>query len=80
MDEKQFHTAFIRTKLEYVNLDETMLLKSYHDRKLPDLEFINAKHNLLFKNGKIYEVLFDNELIYVGSTCEELETRLKWHK
>ena len=81
MDEKQFYTALSRTtKLEHVNLDETVLLKSYHNRKLPDLELINAKHSLLFKNGKIYEVLLDNELIYVGSTCEELETRLKWHK
>ena len=44
------------------------------------MELINAKHNSLFKNGKIYEISFDNDMIYVGSTCEELDTRLKWHK
>ena len=22
---------------------------------------------------------FDNKMVYVGSTCEELETRFKWH-
>ena len=41
---------------------------------------INAKHNSLFKNGKIYEVLFGNEFIYFGGTCEELQTRLIWPK
>ena len=35
--------------------------------------------NSLFKNSKIYEVRFD-EMVYLGSTCEDLETRLKWHK
>ena len=57
-----------------------MLPKSYYNGKLPELELINTKHNPLFKNGKIYEVSFDNELIYVGSTREALETRLSWHK
>ena len=48
-----------------------MLLKSYQNRKLPELELINSKQNSLFKNGKIYEV---------NSTCEELDTRLKWYR
>ena len=39
---------------------------------------INSKFNSLYKNGKIYKITFDNNKIYIGSTCEELETRLKW--
>ena len=50
------------TKFEYINLDENVLLK------LPNLELINAKHNSLFKNGKIYEITFDNEMFYIGIT------------
>ena len=68
MDKTQMCTALSRTtKFEYIHLGE----KSYYNRKSPELELTNSK---------IYEVIFDNELIYVGSTCEELETRLKWHK
>ena len=58
-----------------------MLLIIYgHNRNSPELELTNARENSLFENGKIYEVTFDNQMIYVGSTCEELETRLRWHK
>ena len=28
---------------------------------------------------KSNKVTFDNGYVYIGSTCEELETRLKWH-
>ena len=69
MDKKQFFTALSRTtNFEYIHLDETILLKSYQNRKLPELEFTNAKHNSLFKNSNIYEVTFDNNITYVGST------------
>jgi len=51
----------------------------YFNRRKPTIELVNSKFNSLYKNGKIYKVTFDNELLYVGSTCEELETRLKWH-
>ena len=30
-------------------------------------------------NGKIYKVTFDNDKIYIGCTCEELQKRLEWH-
>ena len=30
-------------KIEYIHLDENMLLKSYYNRKLPELELINTK-------------------------------------
>lgn len=33
----------------------------------------------MYKNGKIYKITFDNKKIYIGSTCEDLETRLRWH-
>ena len=28
----------------------------------------------------MYKVTFNNGMVYVGSTCEDIETRLKWHK
>lgn len=81
MVKKQLYTTLIRTKkFEYIHLDENMLLKFYYNRKLPVLKLVNAKHNSVFKNGKIYEISFGNETIYVGSRYETLKTRLSWHK
>ena len=68
MDKKQFYTAPSRTT-KY----ESMLLKSYYNSNLPELELINTKHNTVFKSCKIYD-----DTIYVGSTCEELEMRWSW--
>ena len=74
------YTALSRTtKFEYIHLNNKEIKNKYFNRKQPMLELINSKFNSLYKNGKIYKVTFDNEMVYVGSTCEELETRLKWH-
>ena len=39
----------------------------------------HSKFNSSHKNGKIYKVTFNNGMVYVGSTCEDIETHLKWH-
>ena len=64
-------TIFIQ---EFSMVPNKWMTKIYH-------EYLkhNNKFNSLYKNGKIYKATFDNEMVYVGSTCEELETRLKWH-
>ena len=80
MDKKQLYTALSRTtKLEYVHLNNKEINNKYFNKRQPILELVNSKFNSLYKNGKIYKVTFDNGMVYVGSTCEELETRLKWH-
>ena len=80
MDKKQLYTALSRTtKLEYIHLNNKEVNNKYVNRRQPLLELMNAKFISLYKNGKIYQVTFDDEKIYVGSTCEELETRLSWH-
>ena len=80
VDKKQLYTTLSRTtKFEYIHLNNKEINNKYINRKQPILELINNKFNSLYKNGKIYKVTFDNEMVYVGSTCEELETRLKWH-
>ena len=80
MDKKQLYTALSRTtKFEYIHLNDKETNNKYINRKQPILELVNSKFNSLYKNGKIYKVIFDNEMVYIGSTCEELETRLKWH-
>ena len=80
MDKKQLYTALSRTtKLEYIRLNNKEVNNKYVNRRQPLLELMNAKFNSLYKNGKIYKVTFDDGKIYVGSTCEELETRLSWH-
>ncbi len=80
MDKKQLYTSLSRTtKLDYIHVNNKELNNKYFNRRKPVLELVNSKFNSLYKYGKIYKVRFDNKMIYVGSTCEELETRLKWH-
>lgn len=52
----------------------------YIVRKQPDLELVNTRFNSLYQRGQIYEVTFDRSgKIYVSSTCDKLEERLKQH-
>ena len=80
MDKKQLYTALSRTtKFDYIRINNKEISNKYFNRRQPVLELVNSKFNSLYKNGKIYKVTFDNKMVYVGSTCEELETRFKWH-
>ena len=80
MDKKQLYTALSRTtKFDHIHIFNRQLNNKYFVRKQPVLELINARLNSLYKNGKIYKVTFSDKRVYIGSTCEELETRLKWH-
>ena len=80
MDKKQLYTALSRTtKLDYIHLNNKEVNNKYVNRRQPLLELMNTKFNSLYKNGKIYKVMFDDGKVYVGSTCEELEIRLSWH-
>ncbi|XP_068692731.1 uncharacterized protein [Montipora foliosa] len=79
MDKKLLYTALSRTtKFKYIHLDNTELNNKYVERKMPFLELTNAKFNSLYSEGKIYKVLIDDK-VYIGSTCEDLETRLNRH-
>lgn len=80
IDKKQLYTAMSRTtKFDYIHINQREINKKYENRHQPGLELTNSKFNSSYIKGKIYKVTFDNDLIYIGSTCEELETRLKWH-
>lgn len=77
---KQLYTALSRTrKFEFIRLNFKELNNRYVTREQPTLELTNSKFNSLYRNGKIYKIMFDDGRLYVGSTCEELNTRLKWH-
>lgn len=80
MDTKRFYTALSRTtNIELVRINNKMLLPMYKTRKQPSLELTNV-HGSAHQNEKIYEVTFEkSDRIYVGCTCDEIETRLKWH-
>ena len=60
-------------------MDNTRLNRRYKTRPGPDMEIINSRFNSNYRNGKIYKITFDNDNVYVGQTCESLDTRLKWH-
>ena len=79
MDKKLLYTALSRTtKFEYLHLSNKKLKNEYKIRSMPPLELTNAKFNSLYSEGKIYKILIDDK-IYVGSTCEDLTTRLSRH-
>ena len=80
MDKKQLYTALSRTtKLEYIHLDDNDLKKRYFIREQSKEEIAKTTSDLKYNNGKIYKIKFSNGELYVGSTCDDLETRLKWH-
>ena len=80
MDKQQLYTALSKTtKFEYMHINNKELNNKYFNRRQPVLELVNNNFNSLYKNGNIYIVTFHNKMVYIGSTCEELETRLKWH-
>ena len=79
MDKKLLYTALSRTtKFEYIHLDNKDLNNKCKNRTMPCLELTNAKFNSLYSEGKIYKVLVDDK-VYIGSTCEDLATRLNRH-
>ena len=80
MDKKQIYTALSRcTEIANVRLDNAQLLSRYTRRRQPDLKLTGA-HESGQQTGKIYEIRFEaSDKIYIGSTCEELVTRLQWH-
>lgn len=80
MDKRQFYTALSHTrKFEFIHLNFKELNNRYVTRVKSMLELTNSKFNSLYRNGKIYKIMFDDGRVYVGSTCEELNPRLRWH-
>lgn len=81
MDKKQLYTCLSRTtKYEYIHLDSHELNYCYRIREQPRLELVNSLFNSDYLKGKIYKITLEKcDKVYIGSSCEELETRLKWH-
>ena len=80
MDKKQRYTALSRTtKFEYIHLNNRELCHRYFVREQPDEEISKTNYDLKYNDGKIYKITFSNGKVYVGSTCEDLKTRLKSH-
>ena len=66
MDKKQLYTALSRTtKKEYIHVNNKEFSNKYFNRKQPLIELINSKFNSLYKNGKIYKITFNNDMIYI---------------
>ena len=80
MDKKQLYTCLSRTtKYEYIHLDSHELNYCYRIREQPRLELVNSHFNSDYLKGKIYKISLEKcDKVYIGSTCEKLETRLKW--
>ena len=80
MDKRQFYTALSHTrKFEFIHLNFKELNNRYVTRVKSMLELTNSKFNSLHRNGKIYKIMFDDGTVYVGSICEKLNPRLRWH-
>lgn len=66
-------------QFEFIHLDFKSRNNAYKVRSQPRLELVNSKFNSLYKNSKIYKVVFSNDKIYVRCTCDELKTRIDQH-
>ena len=82
MNVKEMYTCLSRTtKLEYIHLDNKKKCWWYREREQANMVIINSYFNDDHQNGKIYQVTFqNNDKIYVGSTTQLLEDRLKEHR
>ena len=79
MDIKQLYTALSRTtKLDFIHLNFNKLNTKYKPKEEVLFETCNVIQNT-FQNGKIYKVTFNDKKIYIGSTCNDLNTRFEQH-
>ena len=80
MDKRELYTSLSRTtSIDYIHLENSQLKNVYTTRDAPDMEIINSHFDSNYKNGKIYMIKFNNDMIYIGMTCDKLQNRLKWH-
>ena len=80
MDKKQLYTALSRTtKLDFIHLNNKDVKRRYHVKEQSKEEIAKTSSDLKYNSGKIYKIEFSNGEIYVGHTCDDLGTRLKWH-
>ena len=66
-------------KFEYIHMNFKEVKNRYFIRVQPRLELLNSKFSSIFKNTKIYIIMFDDGRVYLGLTFVELKMRLKWH-
>ena len=79
MDKKQLYTTLSCTrKFELIHLNFKKQNR-YVTKVQLVLELTISKFNSLYKNGKIYKIMFDDGRVYVVLTSEDLNIRLKWH-
>ena len=57
-------------------MDNKSLSNLYRARKIPCLDQINARHNVLYQEGKIYKIKVEDK-IYIDSTCQPFQGLLE---
>lgn len=62
-------------KLDYIHVNYIELNDRHCIQRQPLLELTNSKFRSFYSNSKIYKVMFSDGTVYVGLTCEDLETR-----
>ena len=68
MDKKQLYTALNRTKkYDFIHVNNENILDEYYERKLYKTEIVNSYFNSNYNNGKIYIIIFDNDLLAAHS-------------
>ena len=77
MNKEQLYTALSRTiKFKYIY---AVNLESKYTYTITNKHEVQPIGHTEYQNGKIYKIQFDDESIYIGSTINTLETRLKGH-
>ena len=62
---------------EFIHMNFKEVKNRYFIRVQPRLELLNSKFSSMFKNTKIYIIMFDDGRVYLGLTFVELKMRLK---
>lgn len=74
------YTAISRTRdYKFVHINKNEINDKYV-KPFNKLELVNSHFISLYKDGKIYEIVFpENDLHYIGQTCKSLEKRYIQH-
>jgi hypothetical protein len=79
MNKKQLYTSLSRTTtFDYIHLDNTKL-KSKYVYNMSTKHLTKTIKQSKYKDGKIYQIDFDDGCVYIGSTIKSIEERFDEH-
>ena len=80
IDKKELYTTALSrsTRLEYIRLENKEVRVVCCDKVNKDPEQVSVGRSE-YQHGNVYKVVFNDESVYIGSTCRTIEKQLANH-